>query len=71
MTKTHFDGESLTPFYQARRYIYRCLYRTLEADLDNGSEYLVDNLRDENDRLAAFNAALKVIRELRKKAEGR
>lgn len=68
-----FNGSSgKKPSAEARRYVYACLAATLECDLTSGADYLYGT--GESDDLNEFDvrrvkaAALKVIKELKRKA---
>ena len=56
---------------EAKRYLYRCLADTLQADFDNGSEFIFDNEFSERDQTRLVKACEQVIAELDRKSQPR
>lgn len=55
----------------AKRYIYQCLWETLDNDLHTSAGYIFNDDFSERDRVRVIKAARQVLDELHRKAQPR
>lgn len=56
---------------EAKRYVYDCLAQSLEADIDNGSDFIFEEHFSGRDQERLQKAARQVLDELCRKAQPR